>query len=140
MQSGADDLLGRDVIDEEEQPGAESFDGGEGLGELALGLDQLLDPRGVDGLEQGLAVGEVAVKGSGADASGFGDVVEGGIGTVTGEGLFGDREDAFAIALRVDAGLAGDWFCSLYGHVEEIATGDTLRLSIQIRRHSPYLL
>jgi hypothetical protein len=76
-----------------------------------------------------LAVGEVAVKGSGADTSGFGDVIEGDVGSVTGEGLFGDLEDAVPVALRVDAGLARDGFCSLYGHGEEICN----------RRHSPVI-
>lgn len=51
VQGGSDDLLGGDVVDEKQYPGAQGFGGRHGLGEAAFGSRQLLDFGAIDGLQ-----------------------------------------------------------------------------------------
>ncbi len=101
-----DDFFRGDVVDEEEHPGAEGFERREGFGEFLSGGGEFFDFGAIDGFEEVLAGGEVAVEGAGADAGFFGDVVEACAGAEAGEGAVGDGEDAFAVAFGVGAALA----------------------------------
>ena len=118
VEGGGDDLLGGDVVDEEKHPGAEGFKGWEGCGESALGGGELFDFAAVDGLDELVAGGEVAIEGAGTDGGLAGDVVEAGGGAMLGEGLLGDFKNALAVAQGVGAGLAGlgGGFCEFSRH------------------------
>jgi hypothetical protein len=81
------------VVDEEIHPGAEGFNGREGGGEARGGGGELLDFAAIDGFDERVAGGEVAVEGSGTDAGEASDFVEAGGGSVAGEDGFGGFED-----------------------------------------------
>ncbi len=109
VHGGEDEGLGGDVVDEEKHPGAEGFERGQGLGEALGGDRQLVDLAAVDGFDEGVAGGEVAVEGAGADLGAAGDVVKCGVGAVASEGEPSHLKDAVAVTLGVGAGLADDW-------------------------------
>jgi hypothetical protein len=116
IEGGGDDFLGGDVVDEEEHPGAEGFERREGFGEFLFRSGEFFDLGAIDGFEEVLAGGEVAVESAGADAGLFGDVVEAGAGAEAGEGAVGGGEDAFAVAFGVGAALAGGGLGAWGGH------------------------
>ena len=107
VHGGDDEHLAGDVVDEEQHPGAEGFERRHGGGEALCGCGELFDFAAVDGFDESVAGGEVAIERAGADAGLAGDVVEAGGAAVAGEDVFGDLKDALAVALRVRAGLAG---------------------------------
>ena len=115
VEGGGDDLLGGDVIDEEQHPGAEGFDRGHGFRKCARRCGHFFDLGAIDPFDESVAGGEVAIEGAGSYAGLFGDVIETGAGAETGKRIFCLVEDAFAVAFGVGAGLApgGLWigFC-----------------------------
>ncbi|HTV83444.1 MAG TPA: hypothetical protein VME18_12395 [Acidobacteriaceae bacterium] len=64
---------------------------------------QLLHFAAKPGFDEGIASGEVAIKGARANAGLFWNVVEAGVYAEAGQRLFRDLEDALAVPLRVDA-------------------------------------
>ena len=90
VEGGSDDLLGGEVVDEEEHPGAEGVEGRKSGGEFAFGGGEFFDLGTIDGFDEGVAGGKVTVESAGSDLGLAGDVVEAGIGTVAGECFFSD--------------------------------------------------
>ncbi len=107
VQRGNDEFLDGDVVDEEQHPGAEGIEGRQCGSEALLGGGEFFHFGEVDGFDEGVAGGEVAVEGAGADAGLAGDLVEARGSAVTGKDLLGYRKDEFAVALGIGAGLAG---------------------------------
>ena len=68
IQRRGDDLLGRDVVDEQQHPGSQRFKRGHGLGEIALCCRQFLHLSPVDRLDECISRGKVAIQSSGSDA------------------------------------------------------------------------
>lgn len=110
-------MLGGDVIHEEQHPRAQGVDRGLGFAEATLGGGELLDLALIDRADQVIAGRKVSVERTRSNAGFFGDVVETGVGAMAGEGLFGDFEEALAIAERVRAGLARRGLGSLGWHM-----------------------
>jgi len=79
IQGRGDNLLGRDVVDEQQHPGSQCFNRRHGLGELLLGCGELFHLSSIDRLEQCIARRKVAVQSSRSNARLFGDVIEAGI-------------------------------------------------------------
>jgi hypothetical protein len=94
------------VFDEEQHPSAEGFDRCHGRGESLLGGGKFFDLAAVDGFDEGVPRGEVAVKRAGSDACLAGYVIETGGSSVAGEYILGDLENAPAIPLGIGAGFA----------------------------------
>ncbi len=103
IQNRGDDLLCRDVVNEQEHPGAQGFNGGQCIGELPLGSRQFLDLCPINRFQKLFSRGEVAIQGPRSDARLPGDVVQAGIGPRTCERLLRDSQNAFTIPLRVNA-------------------------------------
>ena len=76
VQCWGDDLLGRDVVDEEYHPCPQGLNGGKGFGELLLGCGQFFNLSPIDRLDQRIARRKVAIESSRSDLCFFGDVVE----------------------------------------------------------------
>ncbi len=134
IHRGNDERFGGDVVDEEQHPGAERFERRQVGGEALLGGGKLFHFAAVDGFDQGVAGGKVAVERARADAGLAGDIVEARGGAVAGEDLLGNLKDALAVALGIGARLAGGWRWFLFRHMQlcgkVFATGDILRLSL----------
>ena len=64
IQRRGDDLLRRDGINEQQQPGSQRFDRRHGLGELPLCCGQLFHLRPINRLDQFLARWKVAIQSS----------------------------------------------------------------------------
>ena len=94
------------MVDEEQHPGAESFEWRHRSGEALLGGSEFFNFAAVDGFDEGVAGGEMTVKSAGSDDCLAGDVIEAGGAAVAGEHLFGDFEDALAVAQGISAGFA----------------------------------
>jgi len=109
VHRGDDKPLVGDMFDEEEHPSAEGFKRRHGGSEALLGGSKLFHFAAVDGFDESVPGGEVAVKRAGSDACLAGDVVETGGSAVAGEYLFGDLKDALSVAQGISAGFARGW-------------------------------
>ena len=109
IQGRGDDVLCRNVVDEQQHPGAQRFNWGHRLGKLALGCGQPFYFSAIDRLDQCISRRKVAILGSRSDASLLGDVVQTGICPELGKRFLGYFNNEVAIALCVGAGLALGW-------------------------------
>src|SRR5258708_28232761 len=94
IQRRGDDLLSRYVVNEQKHPCAQRFNRGHGVGELPLCCRQLFHFRLINRLNQRIAAWEVAIQSPRSDTRLFGDVVQTGVGAVTGEFLPGPFQNA----------------------------------------------
>jgi hypothetical protein len=119
VHGGQDEGFGGDVVNEDDHPGPEGLERGEGGGEVLAGGGELFDLVVEDGFDEVVAGGEVAVESSGAHFGAAGDVVERSVRAVLGEGFTGDLQDSLAVPLGVDSGPAhGGWWGGAAGHTE----------------------
>ena len=94
------------------------MEGAHGFGEALPRCGKLFHLAAKHGLDEGVAGGKVAVESSGADLGAAGDVIQGGLCPMLGEGFAGNLQDALAIALRIGAWPAFDGrHGRLVGHV-----------------------
>ena len=116
VQGRRNNLLGRNVIDKQEHPCTQRIDGGHGLRESARRGGQSLHLSLVNGLNEGIARGEVAIEGARADRSLFRNIVETGFSAEMGKGGLRYFQDPFAVAQSIDAGLARGGLRGFSGH------------------------
>ncbi|GAA3164718.1 hypothetical protein GCM10020001_106990 [Nonomuraea salmonea] len=105
-------MFGGDVVEEQAGPGAQRGQGRVGVEQAGHGVAQLGDLVAVDRLDEGLAGGEVAVEGGGADAGLPGDAFEVGVQALAGEDACRRLDDLVAVAARVGAQRA----CCVVAH------------------------
>jgi len=112
IESGGNDVLGRDVFDQKQHPGSKGFEGRQGLGKAGSGSGQLLHFLVVNTFDQVVARREMAVQGACSDAGLLCDFVEAGIGALPGKGILGDFKNAVAVSQGVCARFSGGrgWF------------------------------
>jgi len=136
VHDGNDEHFSCNVVDEEKHPRSQRFKRWHGSSEALFGCCKLFDLAAVDGFDEVIASGEVAIQGGVADARSACDVVEARSCSIARENLFGYLKDALTVALRVGAGSSGGLRCRelLFRHVNRrqkfSATGDCLRLSM----------
>src|SRR5258708_5967516 len=104
IQCRGDDVLGGNVIDEQQHPGAQRFDRGHGISELPFRRGQLLYLSAINGFDQRIACRKVAIESSRSNACVFGDIIQAGVCAGPGKRLLGDVQNALAIALRISPG------------------------------------
>src|SRR5580658_10163370 len=95
------------MVNEEKHPGPEGFERRQSGGEALFGCRKLFDFAAVDGFDEAVASGEVAIEGGVADAGSACDVVEARGCSVAGENFLSYLKNALAVALGVGAGFAG---------------------------------
>ena len=105
IQCWGDDVLGSDVVYEQQHPGAQRFNRRQRLGELPFGGGQPFYFSAIDRFDQCIASRKVAIQRSRSNASLLGDVVQTGVCPGPGERFLGYCNDAVAIALCVVAGV-----------------------------------
>src|ERR1700678_2838616 len=106
VHDGNDEHFSCNVVDEEKHPRSQRFKRWHGSSEALFGCCKLFDLAAVDGFDEVIASGEVAIQGGVADARSACDVVEARSCSIARENLFGYLKDALTVALRVGAGFA----------------------------------
>jgi hypothetical protein len=113
-RASRDGVHGRDderfrghMIDEEKHPNAERFKWWQSSGETLLGCGKLFDFAAVDGFDEGVARWKMAIEGGVSDSGSACNVVKARSCPIASEDFLGYLKDAFAITLRIGAGLAG---------------------------------
>ena len=106
IQCRGDNLLFRDVVDEQPHPGSQRFQRGHDLSEVGRCCRQLLHLSLVDRLDECISCGKVAIQRSGSDARPSGDVVQTGVSAQARKRLLRNLQDALAIPLRIRARLS----------------------------------
>ena len=107
VHCGNDEPFVGHVVDKEQHPRAKGFDRRHASGESLPRIGEFFHFVAVDGFDQGVAGGEMAVERAGADARLTGDIVKAGGGAIASEDFLCDLQDAFAVALGIRPGLAG---------------------------------
>ena len=93
-------LLGGQVADQPVHPSRERIPWRESV-ELGRRAAQIVDLVDVDGLEQGLPAGEVAIQGADPNLGAAGDLLQRGRGAALGERVPGGRDDLVVVTTRV---------------------------------------
>ena len=129
IESGRNDVLCRDVVNQQQHPGSKRFERRHGLGEAGSGSRKFLHFIPVNAFDQLIPRREMAIQGTRSNARLLGDFVQTGIGALSGKGFLRNFKDTLAVAQRVYARFAGG--CGMFlGHRQKILeTGDILRLS-----------
>jgi hypothetical protein len=78
VQRRSDDLLGRNVVNEQQHPGSQRFQRWHGLSEVECRGRELFHLRPIDRLQKRIARRKVAIQSARSDAGLFGDVVQAG--------------------------------------------------------------
>jgi len=71
IESGRNDVLCRNVVDEQQHPGSKRFDWGHGIGETGRGRREFLHFVPVNTFDQLIARREMAIEGTGSNARCF---------------------------------------------------------------------
>jgi len=103
IQCGGYDLLGRNVVDEQQHPRSQRLSRGHRFGEFALCSGHLFHFASVDRFDQGVPRGKVAIQSSGSYTCLFGDIVQAGVRAETGKRLLRHFQNASAVPLRIRA-------------------------------------
>ncbi len=101
IQRGGDDLLCRDVIDEQQHPRSQGFNRRHGPGESAFRFRQLLHLAPVHRLDQRVTGGKVPIQRSGSHPRLCRDVIQARVRAVARKRFFRDFQKTFAIPLRI---------------------------------------
>jgi len=92
IESGRNDVLCRNVVDEQQHPGSKRFDWGHRLCEAARRRREFLHFVAVNAFDQLIARWEMAIEGTGSNARLPRDLLQAGIGALPGKGCLRDFE------------------------------------------------
>jgi hypothetical protein len=106
VESGRNDVLCRDVIDEQQQPGAQGLDRRHRGDEPARCRGQLFHFTPIDRFDQGIPCREMAVQGTGSDTRLLRDVIQTGSRAVARKSDLRHFENSIAVTLRVGSRLS----------------------------------
>jgi hypothetical protein len=138
VESGRNDVLGRDVIDKQQHPASQGFDRGLLCGELVPCRGQLFDFTAIDCLDQRVSRGEMAIQSTSSHARVLCDFVEAGIRAVLGKSSLRHFENALAVAQRVRSRLSLDGLGTLLLHRSKFLQPEAVSEYLLIRRQSPF--
>jgi len=108
IQRRSNDLLRRNVVNEQQHPGSQCLNRRHRPGELALGRSQLFHFTPIDRFDQGVSGGKVTVQSSGSNSCLFGNIVQAGVRAKTCKRLLRHLQNTLAVPLRIRARLSGD--------------------------------
>ena len=108
IQRRSNDLLRRNVVNEQQHPGSQCLNRGHRLGKFAFCRGQLFHFTPIDRFDQGVSRGKVTIQSARAHFRLFGNVVQAGVRTKTGKRLLRRLQNALAVPLRIRARLSGD--------------------------------
>ena len=115
VEGGRNNVLGRDVIDEQQQPGAQRLNRGHRDGEPMRCSGKLFNLTPVDRFDQRIPCREMAIQSTGPDTRLFRYVVQTGIGAVARKGSFRHFENSLAVTLGIRSwpslGRFGTFLC-----------------------------
>jgi hypothetical protein len=131
-------VLCRDIIDEQQQPGAQCLDRRHGGNEPARRRGQLFHLTPIDRFDQRIPRREMAVQGTGPDTRLLRDVVQAGSRTVAGESHLRHFENSLAVPLRVGSRLSQDGLRPFLHHFQNILQPETISDYLLTRRLSPF--
>jgi hypothetical protein len=108
IESGRNDVLCRNVIHQQQHPGSERFERGQGLSETCSGRSEFLHFVPVNTFDQLIARWKMTIKGTCSDARLLRDFLQAGICALPGKGRLCHLKNALAVAQRVCARFPGD--------------------------------
>ncbi len=106
IQCGGNDLLCRDVVDEQQHPGSQCFNRGHCFSELACRRSQLFHFTPINRFDQGIAGGKVTIQSSGSHSRLSGNIVQAGVSAKSSKRLLRHLQNALAVSLRIRARLS----------------------------------
>jgi len=101
IERGRNDVLGRDVFDQEQHPGSKGFEREHGLGETGRGRREFLHFVPVDTFDQLIPHREMAIEGTWSHTRLLRDFLQAGIGALPGKDPLRNFKNALAVAQRV---------------------------------------
>ncbi len=138
VESGRNDVLCRDVIDEQQQPGAQGLDRRHRGDEPARCRGQLFHLTPIDRFDQRIPCREMAIQGTGSDTRLLRDVVQTGIGTVARKGPFGHFENSLTVAHSIRSRLSFGGLGMFLLHFQNFLQPETISGYLLTRRLSPF--
>ena len=101
IESGRNDVLCRNVIDQQQHPGSKRFERRHGLGEMGRGRREFLHFVPVNTFDQVVARRKMAIESTSSNARLLRDFLQAGIGSLSGEDSLRNFKNALAVAQRV---------------------------------------
>ena len=101
IESGRNDVLCRNVIDQQQHPGSKRFERGHGLGETGRGRREFLHFVPVNTFDQLIARWKMAIEGACSNTRLLRDLLQAGIGAMPGKDSLRNFKNALAVAQRV---------------------------------------
>jgi len=138
VESGRNDVLGRDVVDEQQQPGAQGLDRGHRGSEDVRCRCQLFHFAPVDPFDQCIPCREMAIQGTGSNTRLLRDVVQTGSRAVARKSPLRHFENSLAVPLRVGSRLSQDGLRAFLHHLQNILQPETISDYLLTRRLSPF--
>ena len=138
VESGGNDVFRRDVIDEQQQPGAQCLDRRHGGNEPARCRGQLFHLAPIDRFDQRIPRREMAIQGTGPDTRLPRDVVQAGSSPVARKSPLRHFKNSLAVPLRVGSRLSQDRLRAFLHHFQNILQPETISDYLLTRRLSPF--
>jgi len=101
IESGRNDVLSRNVFDQQQHPGSKRFERRHGLGEMGRGRREFLHFVPVNTFDQLVARWKMTIQGTCSYARLLRDFLQAGIGSLSGEDSLRNFKNALAVAQRV---------------------------------------
>ncbi len=101
IERGRNDVLRRDVIDQQQHPGSKRFERGHGLGETVSGRREFFHFVSVNTFDQLIARREMAIEGTYSNTRLLRDLFQTGIGALSSKESLRNFKNALAVAQRV---------------------------------------
>jgi hypothetical protein len=137
VESGRNNMLCRDVIDKQQQPGTQGLDRGHRGGEPARCRGQLLHLTPIDRFDQRIPCREMAVQGTGSNTRLLRDVVQTGSRAVAREGPLRHFENSLAVAQSIRSRLSLGSL-GMFLHFQNFLQPETISDYLLTRRLSPF--
>ena len=101
IESGRNDVLCRNVIDQQQHPGSKRLKRGHGLGETGRGRREFLHFVPVNTFDQLIPRRKMAIEGTCSNTRLLRDLLQAGIGALSGKDSLRNFKNALAVAQRV---------------------------------------
>ena len=138
VESGRNDVLGRNVIDEKQQPGAQSLDRRHSGGEPARCRGQLFHLTPIDRFDQRITCREMAIQGTGSDTRLLRDVVQTGSRAVARKSPLRHFENSLTVAQSIRSRLSLGRLGMFLLHFHKFLQPETISDYLLSRRLTPF--
>src|ERR1700680_4303186 len=101
IESGRNDVLCRNVIDQQEHPGSKRFERGHGLSETVRGRREFLHFVPVNTFDQLIARRKMGIEGTCSNTRLLRNLLQAGIGALSGKDSLRNFKNELAVAKRV---------------------------------------